>query len=189
MSERIQNVQPREYNGNTYRSTLEAKTAQTLDKIGIPFDYETRKIELLEGFRCPYQKDKVRAITYTPDFMIGPIMLECKGFETPEWKIKKKLIFKYLMENEPETCFYQIHDAGRQLLKALDNHWLYLGCVVKVTPKPSKKPTVSKYYDSVQQAMQELGFPNRAIGPILKSLTGEKEYVYGYNWKIEKINL
>ena len=94
MSERIVNVHEQDYGGKHFRSTLEAQTAKTLDALGISYQYEERKIELIEGFRSPFQKDKVRAVTYTPDFIIGPLMLECKGFETPEWKLKKKLVFK-----------------------------------------------------------------------------------------------
>ena len=190
MSERIQNVHEVDYNGHHYRSTLEAETAKVLDSLGIPFLYESRKIVLQEGFRCPYQKDKVRDLTYTADFTIGPIMLECKGFETPEWKIKKKLLFKWLMENEPDTIFYQIHDARKELLKALDNHWTYLGMAIQVTSKGSKKqPSKSKLYDSVAQAMYELNLTGKAIGPILRSMMGLKEWVYNYSWKLIKIKL
>jgi hypothetical protein len=189
MSERIQNVQPKEYGGRIYRSTLEAETAQTLDALGIPFQYEERKILLQQGFRCPYQKDKVRDLTYTPDFIIGPIMLECKGFETPEWKIKKKLVFKWLLENEPNTIFYQIHDAKRSLLEVLDKHLNYLGYAVKVTTKPTKKKSSeSMMFDSIAQAMEELNL-HCPLGAIMSSLTGKREYVNGYKFELYKLTL
>ena len=53
MSERIQNVSHQEeieYCGRKFRSRLEVQTAKTLDALGIPYQYEERKIELLEGF-------------------------------------------------------------------------------------------------------------------------------------------
>ena len=188
---RIVNVHPKEYNGKTYRSTLEAQTAKTLDELGIPFSYEERKIELLEGFRSPFQKEKVRSITYCPDFMIGPVMLECKGFETPEWKLKKKLLFKWLQENEPETAFHQIHDARKSLLTAFDAHWTSLGYAIRVTPKPKKSVQHGSpmLFDSITQALQELNLKGKALGPILNSLTNHKQYVYGYNWQIIKLSL
>lgn len=190
MSERIQNVRQQDWNGRHFRSTLEAETAKTLDAMGIPFKYEERKIVLQEGFRSPFQKDKIRALTYTPDFEIGNILLECKGFETPEWKIKKKLLFKYLMENEPETIFHQIHDSRKQLLEALDSHWQNLGYAVKVTNKPTKKqPASSKLYDSIAQAMEELNLKGKPLGAIIRSLTGKAPYVYGYKWELMKIKL
>ena len=194
MTERIQNLGDNrclEYKGVKYRSQLEVKTAQVLDKLNISFSYEPRKLILQDGFRCPYQKDKVRALTYTPDFTIGPIMLECKGFETPEWKIKKKLLFKYLTENEPDIIFYQVHDAGRHLLEALDPHLTYLGLCVEVSPKPKSRSSVSEpvKYDSIREAMEELKLKGKPIGAILRSLTGKTQYVYGYNWKLVKLTL
>ena len=190
MSERIVNVHEAEYNGKHFRSTLEMKTAQALDALGIEYAYEEKKITLLESFYSPFQKDKVRAITYTPDFMIGHIMLECKGFETPEWKIKKKLVFKWLQENEPQTIFYQIHDAKKSLMEVLDKHLNELGYQIVVTKKPTKKEEeFSKKYPSIKEALKDLNLKGRLLGSILASLTGSKVYVLGYNWKIEKINL
>ena len=189
MIEHIVGVEPKEYNGRKYRSTLEAHTAETLDRMGIPWEYETKKITLQEGFYCQYQKEKVRAIDYIPDFVIGPIMLETKGFETPDWKIKKKMLYKYLTENEPEAIFYMIKN-DKQLLQALDKHWNYLGYAIQVTSKGSKKqPAETKLYDSIQEAMDDLGLTGKSITSILRSLTGKKELIYNYNWKLVKIKL
>lgn len=190
MSERIVNVHEKDYGGKHFRSTLEADTAKTLDALGIPYEYETKKIVLQEGFRCPYQKDKIRDLTYIPDFIIGPILLECKGFETPEWKIKKKLLFRWLMDNEPEAIFYQIHNNKKELLKALDPHWQYLGYSIQVTSKGTKKnPPETKLFDSIAQAIDDLGLKGKNLGPILRSLTGKKDYVYGFKWKLKKIKI
>ena len=185
---RIQGTTPKEYNGVHYRSTLEADTAKNLTLLGIPFSYESRRITLLEGFRCNYQKDKVRAIHYTPDFIIGNIIIECKGFQTPEWKQKKKYVFKYLMENEPNTFFYQTHDSGKDILLALDRHWPFLGFQVKVTSKPTKKvPSVIQFFNSINEAIEALTLKEKAIGSLMKSFIGKTEWVYGYNWKLVKI--
>ena len=191
MSERIQNVQPKEYKGVMYKSTLEAETAEALDCMGLPIRYEERRLTVLEGFRCPFQKDKVRAVYYKPDFMVGDIILECKGFETPEYLLKKKLIFKYLIDNEPNLVFHQIHDTRKDLLKALDPHWPYLGYAVRVTSKKKKKKEqpFTKLYDSVAQALDDLNIRTRALGSIMRSLTGKTEYVFGYSWKLEKLRI
>ena len=191
MSSRIQNVHPKEYKGVKYKSTLEAETAEALDNMGLPIRYEERRITILEGFRCPYQKDKVRDVTYKPDFLIGDIIIECKGFETPEWMLKKKLIFKYLMEHEPEAIFYQIKDSRRELLKALDPHWSYLGYAIQVTSKKRKKKEepFTKFYDSVAEALFDLKIKNRSLGSIMRSLTGKTEYVFGYKWELKKLKL
>ena len=192
MSERIQNVSHQksiEYGGRKFRSSLEIQTAKVLDSLGIPYLYEEKKIILQDKFRCPYQKDMVRQVTYIPDFIIGSIMLECKGFETPEWKIKKKLLFKWLMENEPDTIFYQIHDAKRSLLEVLDKHLSYLGYAVKVTTKPiKKKPSESMMFDSIAQAVEELNL-HCPLGAIMSSLTNKREYVGGFKFELYKLTL
>jgi hypothetical protein len=191
MSERIQNVHEKWYKGIKYKSTLEAETAEALDKMGLPIRYEERRLTLIEGFRCLYQKDKVKAITYKPDFWVGNIIIECKGFETPEWKIKKKLVFKYLMEQEPGVVFYQVHDSKKELLKAIDNHWAKLGYAIHVTSKRDKKngECVSKLYNSVKEALADLGMSNKSFGMIMRSLTGKTEYVFGYKWQVEKLKI
>jgi hypothetical protein len=193
MSERILNVDHNEaieYNGRKFRSKLELQTAKTLDALGIPYDYETRKIVLQDSFRCPFQKDKVRQLTYTADFIIGPLMIECKGFETPEWKIKKKLIFKWLMDNEPETIFYQIHDARKELLQVINKHLPYLGLAIRVTSKATrKKPSESKLYSSIDEALDDIHLNGMPWGSIMSVLLGKREYSMGYNFKFEKITL
>ena len=195
MSERILNVQRSvSSNGRTFRSNLEVETAKVLDALHIPYQYEEKKIVLQKGFHCPYQKDKVRDLTYTPDFLIGSnILLECKGFETPEWKIKKKLVFKYLMDREPELSFYQVHDCRKQLLEVLDRNWTALGLILQVTPEPKERKRDGEVntpilFHSISEAMQQLSL-KKPIGRILLSLTGKKEYVYGYNWKLIKLPL
>ena len=189
MGTRIQNVKQQDWNGLHFRSSLEAQTAKILNMLGIPFKYEERKLTLQEGFRSPFQKDKIRAVSYTPDFEIGNIMLECKGFETPEWKIKKKLLFKYLADNEPHIIFYQIHDSKKSLLEVLDKHWRELGYNIQVIEKPTKKLIFEPlYFDSIHQAIEALNLKCRSIGMILNSLIGNKEYILGYNWKLIKLN-
>lgn len=193
MSEgRIQGVQEKWYKGVKYKSILEADTAEALDLMGLPIRYEERSFCVFEGFRCPYQKDKVRDTNYVPDFWVGDIILECKGFETPEWRLKRKLVFKYLKDNEPDVLFYQVnkHTWRKDLLLALDPHWSYLGFAIQVTSRSTKrKPVEVRLFDSVQEAMVELGMKNKTITPILRSLTGTAEYVYGYNWKLHKLKI
>ena len=192
MSNRIKGVSSKnkhEYNGVNYRSDIEKKTAMALDALNIQFEYETRKITLLEGFRCPYQTKKVESVTYTPDFIIGNIYLECKGFETPEWKIKKKYFFKYLMENEPEMAFHQTHNATSDLLKALDPHFTSMGYMVMVMPAviPEGKMIRPARFDSIAQAIASFQLKNVQWGLILGALTGKRASAYGYKWMLLKL--
>lgn len=189
MSEHIVGVEPTVYNGFKYKSKLEAQTAETLDKMGIPWEYESKTYTLQEGFYCQWQKGKVRAIEYKPDFFIGPVMIETKGWKTPDFKLKEKMFYKYLKENEPDAIYYIVKNQ-KQLLEALDKHLLLLGYCVKVTSKPSKKEASTiKMFNSISEAMVELNIKGKSITPILKSLTGKKEWVYNYNWLLQKIVL
>lgn len=57
------------YNGVEYRSALEAKTAQTLDILGIDYEYEPKGYKLSNG------------LWYRPDFWLpyAKQFIECKG--------------------------------------------------------------------------------------------------------------
>lgn len=187
MSEHIVGVRSTEYNGRKYRSAFEANTAEMLDKIGIPWEYESRTYTVQEGFYCPWENRKILPIKMKPDFIIGPVMLETKGFETPDWLIKKKMLYKYFLENEPDAIYHVAHN-NKEIIEALDLHWSYLGCYVEVTNKPTKKqPAQTKKYDSIREALADLGKQGRSMTPIIRSLTGEKSYIYGYSWKIKRI--
>lgn len=189
MSEHIVGVNPKEYNGRLYKSTFEANTAEMLDKMGIPWEYESKIYTVQEGFYCPWEKRKILPIRMKPDFIIGPVMLETKGYETPDWKIKKKLLFKYFMENEPDAI-YHVAKNNKEIIEALDLHLSYLGYYVEVTNKPTRKqPAQTKKYDSIREALADLGMPGRSITPIIRSLTGSASYIYGYNWKLKKLTL
>ncbi len=65
---------------NNYRSGLEAQVAEQLDKTGIKYEYET--------IRLPYKLDA----KYIPDFIIGDLIVECKGRFTSEDRRKMRLV-------------------------------------------------------------------------------------------------
>jgi hypothetical protein len=72
----------------------------------------------------------------------------------------------------------------------LDNHLTYLGLAVQVTSKGTKsRPAETKLFESINGAMTELNLKGKPKGAILRSLLGKTDYVYGYNWKLIKINL
>ena len=189
MSEHIVGVEPTVYNGFKYKSKLEAKTAETLDKMGIPWEYESKTYTLQEGFYCPWQQGKVRAIEYKPDFFVGPVMIETKGWKTPDFKLKEKMFYKYLKENEPNAIYYIVKNQ-KQLLEALDSHWDNLGFYIQVTSKPQKnRPAQTYRFSSIAEALTATHCRGKSYSTILRSLTGEVQYVSGYNFKLVKIKL
>ncbi len=105
-NKKIRNATPTEYNGVKYRSKLEAKFARMLDVRGIAFDYEKEKWTLLEKQR--YMGETIRCVQYTPDFIIGDIVVEVKGFRNDVFPLKRKLIIKYINERRPDLRFFEV---------------------------------------------------------------------------------
>lgn len=125
VNKKIRNATPTVYKGIHFRSKLESEIAQILDKEGVPYKYECMKIILLPTFK--YYEDTIRGWTYTPDFILyDNIMVEIKGFPNDAWPFKKKMIFKYLVDNNYPFIFYEIHSKAQMLslIKELksDNH-------------------------------------------------------------------
>lgn len=67
-----------------YRSKLEERLAKQLTESGVEFSYETLKI----SYEIPSRKAK-----YTPDFVVGDIIIEAKGrFRTAQDRQKLLLV-------------------------------------------------------------------------------------------------
>lgn len=115
---KVKNAQITYYNGIKFRSKLEAECAKLLEQNGVQYEYEPFKIELLPTFQ--YDGKTYRAWTYTPDFVVyNNIMIEVKGFEVDTWSIKKKMILKFIIDNNYEYEFYQVKNIS-QLQKLID---------------------------------------------------------------------
>ena len=105
----IKNATPTWYNGVKYRSKLEAKCAEILDKAGIAFEYESLKMELLPKF--VYMGKTYQPWTYKTDFIIfDDIILEVKGFKKADNYVnKRKMIMKHIVDNNLPYYFYEIY--------------------------------------------------------------------------------
>ena len=102
-----------------YRSKLEEFCAKELKKENIPFEYETLKVVLQEGFTFDnpsFEKnkntyslnsEKIRPITYTPDFIGASWIIEVKGRETTDFKIKWKMFKKWLKDNNSTIALFK----------------------------------------------------------------------------------
>lgn len=108
-----------EYNGVKFKSKIEMFCYKELEKSKLTFSYENVTIMLIEGFKpiIPVYKysaktlgltldlTTVRSTTYTPDFVViktypGNIIkrfvIECKGVEMDNWKMKWKMLRKQM---------------------------------------------------------------------------------------------
>ena len=91
---RVKNAQPNIYDGIKFRSKLETYTYKKLKEAGIFAEYESTHFELIPKFE--YNTEKVRAMTYLPDFMGKDFIIECKGLIGDSFPLRWK-IFKYTL--------------------------------------------------------------------------------------------
>ena len=140
---KIRNATAKVYKGIKFRSKLEVFTYKQLEAAKIKSMYEENTYTLLPGFypimdsyepsKGEYKNNtkKVRAITYTPDFVDpdGKWIIEVKGYANDVFPIKWKLFKMYLMENDMEECTLYLPKNQKQvketveLIKKLENEY------------------------------------------------------------------
>jgi len=104
-NKKIKNATPTTYKGVQYRSKLEVRFAMMLDAEKIPFAYEEETWVVLD--KQTYMGKTIRCVTYTPDFIIGNVVVEIKGFRNDVFPLKRKLIIKFINDNRPDTIFIE----------------------------------------------------------------------------------
>ncbi len=107
VNKKIRNVHPKEFNGISYRSTLEARVAKFLTENHIDFKYEEFKLTLLPSIR--YNNELLRGVHYTPDFICGDYIIEVKGYPNDTWSLKKKLLISLIASGEISYKFREVH--------------------------------------------------------------------------------
>lgn len=105
---RIKNATPTQYDGIKFRSKLEVYTYKKLKEAKIYAEYEPTHFELIPKFE--YQGEKVRAMTYLPDFVGKDFIIECKGLICDSFPLRWK-IFKYtLMKQNSHYKLYLVRN-------------------------------------------------------------------------------
>ena len=140
---KIRNATAKVYKGIKFRSKLEVFTYKQLEAAKIKSMYEENTYTLMPGFypimdsyepsKGEYKNNakKVRAITYTPDFVDpeGKWIIEVKGYANDVFPVKWKLFKMYLMENDMEECTLYLPKNQKQvketveLIKKLENEY------------------------------------------------------------------
>ena len=143
-NKKIRNASPKEYNGIKFRSTLECSCYKKLEQSGLQFEYESESAVLMEGFylenivlyaptrvkgklskTLDKQEGKIRAITYTPDFIVNTdthiIYFDVKGKENDTYPLKKKMFLKQLekLPTVKKIIFIEPHSV-KQMVQAID---------------------------------------------------------------------
>lgn len=97
---KVRNATPNEYDGIKFKSKLETYTYKKLKEAGIPAEYEPKHYTLIPKFE--YNGEKVRAMTYKPDFVGEGFIIECKGMMTDSFPLRWK-VFKYSLAQQGEN--------------------------------------------------------------------------------------
>ena len=109
---RVKNATKVDKYGLHFRSKLECYTYEAFIKAGIPVEYEPKHFTLLNKFE--YNKEKIRAITYLPDFIgnykNNKFVVECKGMITESFPLRWKLFKYYLKRHRSKHKCYMVRN-------------------------------------------------------------------------------
>lgn len=119
VNKKVKNATPVVIDGIQFRSRLEGFTYTKLKEHNIPVGYEPVKFVLIDAFT--FKDEKVRAMTYTPDFVGETFIIECKGRPNDVFPYKWKWFKKYLKENHLDTIYklYLVHNQ-KEVLSMID---------------------------------------------------------------------
>jgi len=111
------------YDGITFQSGLEKYMYVALKEAGIKAKYEGQTYELVPSFSFKnksYERQtnskgeykerggkKIRAISYTPDFIGSGFIIECKGRPNESFPIRWKLFKLHISKNYPKVTLYK----------------------------------------------------------------------------------
>jgi len=109
--------------GIEFKSGLEAYMYKSLKKANIQAEYEGISFQLIPSFdfsNDSYERQgngkgeyknrsgkKIRSINYTPDFIGGDFIIECKGRANESFPLRWKLFKKYVAERLPGVTLYK----------------------------------------------------------------------------------
>lgn len=137
MNKKIQNATPLDYNGIHFKSKLEVIAYRTLQEAGLNPQYEPCAYVLQAGFDTPnlYMRKTPKSsdlrqgihllpITYTPDIEVvcgdKVFVFEVKGFADAKFPLKKKMFFKWLLDNgKGNYSYFEVH-SKRNVLQAIE---------------------------------------------------------------------
>lgn len=105
---RVKNATAVDAYGLHFRSKLELYTYEAFTKAGIPVKYEPKHFTLLPKFT--YLEEKIRPITYLPDFIGRGFIVECKGLMGDSFPLRFKLFKYYLKKHRSKMKCYLVRN-------------------------------------------------------------------------------
>jgi hypothetical protein len=140
-NKKVRNATECWYDGIHFKSNLERDSYKALVAAGLNPEYE-KHTYVLQGTKlfptlhyAPFKdrklhkdvwglnKYKIIRIKYTPDFELNIdgllVIIEVKGKANDRYMYQKKLFFRWLEDNNPNSAFFEIHNK-EQLKEAVD---------------------------------------------------------------------
>lgn len=105
---RVKNATAVDAHGLHFRSKLELYAYEAFMKAGIPVKYEPKHFTLLKSFE--WMGQKIRPITYLPDFIGRGFIVECKGLMGDSFPLRWKLFKYYLYKHHAKTKLYLVRN-------------------------------------------------------------------------------
>lgn len=103
-NKKVKNAAPLTYEGINFKSKLEVYCYNKLKENNIKAEYEAHRYTLLKAFE--FNGEKVRAMTYTPDFVGDGFVIECKGQMNDAFPLRWKLFKHFLWRNGLNPILY-----------------------------------------------------------------------------------
>lgn len=120
---RVKNATAVDAYGLHFRSKLELYTYEAFMKAGIPVKYEPKHFTLLKSFE--WMGQKIRPITYLPDFVGRGFIVECKGLIGDSFPLRWKLFKYYLYKHHAKTKLYLVRnhkDVDNMIIELLSQN-------------------------------------------------------------------
>lgn len=105
---RVRNATKVSKYGINFRSKLECYTYEAFMNARIPVQYEPKHFTLLPKFE--YLNEKIRPITYLPDFIGKDFIVECKGLMGDSFPLRYKLFKYYLKKHRSKKRCYLVRN-------------------------------------------------------------------------------
>ena len=118
---RVKNATSVDKYGLHFRSKLECYTYEAFMRAGIPVKYEPKHFTLLKSFE--WMGQKIRPITYLPDFVGRGFIVECKGLMGDSFPLRWKLFKYYLHKHHAKTKLYLVRNQKQvnEMIEELKN--------------------------------------------------------------------
>lgn len=104
MNSKVRNATPLIHDGIKFRSKLEVYCYQRLKESNIQAIYEGKTFVLVPAFT--FNNEKIRKMTFTPDFVGEYFIIECKGMMNDVFPVKYKLFKYYLYKHKIKYDLY-----------------------------------------------------------------------------------